>query len=185
MMHDLGFDENPFVVRHYTRMRMYELQHYYGDKLIIKKAKEHGVGEGVFVRRGVTLPKGFVLPFWGITGHLYNSCISHFDADRQLQIERENFDPIRVFIHPSCVAGFVNSARVLAYKHRQPNCTFEVNTFIPSFDRRMSMYHYIHPASLAYLTTTVEIVGDDSDASQLLFQYESLRGLQIRSRSFK
>jgi len=168
----------------YTLMRLYELKEYYHNKIYIKDTQTAGLG--VYVCPGVTLPKGFVLPFWGVAGHLYNQCIKGFDINRQLIIEGKDLEPTRLIIHPACVAGFVNSSGFFAYKNRLPNCTFEVNEYLPVYDRSSKSFHFVHPSSYAYLVTTKDIVGSaTSDDSQLLFQYKSLRAIQIKEKSFK
>ena len=158
----------------------YELQHFYNNYLEIRPTPFRTAGKGVYVRKGVTLPKNFVIPFWGVVGHLYNRCISNLFIDRQVQIENSDKEPIRFFTHPSCVAGYVNSASPPL--STSPNCMLWFNYDYPSLDLGFRPYHFIHPSSFLYLKTTKSITGDGSEESQLLFQYSSLRKEQIRKK---
>ena len=173
MIHDVG---NP---NRHLLMTQYELSHYYHDKLEVRPTPFLTVGSGVYVRKGVTLPKGFILPFWGVVGHLYNRCIANLHLNRQIQIENSDKEPIRFFTHPSCVAGFVNSTSPPL--PTSPNCVLWFNyDYHKSFDRT---YHYVHPSSFLFLKTTKPITGDGSESSQLLFTYSSLRKEQIRKKN--
>jgi hypothetical protein len=175
MIHEIG---NP---NRHLLITQYELQHYYNNNLEIRPTPFRTVGKGVYVRKGVTLPKGYVIPFWGVVGHLYNRCIAHLYIDRQVQIEHSDKEPIRFFTHPSCVAGFINSASPPL--STSPNCVLLFNYDYPSLDLSILPYHFIHPSSFLYLQTTKPITGDGSENSQLLFQYSSLRKEQTRKKA--
>jgi hypothetical protein len=164
----------------YELMREWELHHYYHDVIVVKPTPFHKAGMGVYVREGKNIPEGFILPFWGVAGHLYNRCIAHIDRGRQVQIENGDKEPIRFFTHPACVAGFVNSTG--GCFSNIANCILYFNYEYPSFDRRLSTHYFIHPDSFLFIKTTKAIIGDGTEDSQLLFEYESLRKRQVREK---
>ncbi len=132
------------------------------DVFEVRATPHKSVGRGLYVRNGETVRSGFIIMFWGAIAPFHNPCLESLYTSRQIPLPFHPHFPARFFIHPDCLAGFINDSAGSTFLSDRPNCrlyfdefkAFDSNTYIP------------------YIEITRDIAGDGTEASQLLFKYE-------------
>ena len=132
------------------------------DLFEVRDTPHETVGRGLYVRKGKAVRSGYIIMFWGAIAPFHNPCLDALYRSRQIPLPFHPNFPARFFTHPACLAGFINDSAGSTVLSDKPNCRLYFDEF-HAFDS----HTYI-----PYIQTTRDLAGDDTEASQLLFDYE-------------